>query len=141
MNTSALIQLWNLTQEHPGTSGALAAAGVLLGLYNGSRFPCDLTELRALDGNNLSAAITVISNDAQRCQMEVHEWLNRITGRNDFGPRFEHLAHQYTEFKRGRCKVNQLEPITPQSLKIIPSQKTRSAESLQTQDRLRAMTS
>lgn len=140
MNTAALIQLWNLTQEHPGTSGARAAASVLLGLYNGSRFPCDLTELRTLDGHNLSAAITVISNDAQRCQMEVHDWLNHITGRNDFGPRFERLAHQYTEFKRGRCKVKELEQITPQSLRIIASPKARSAESLQIQDRLNAMT-
>lgn len=123
MNTNALIQLWNVTQEHPGTSGARAATGVLLGLYNGTRFPCDLTDLRLLDGQNLSAAIAVIADDARHCQMEVHEWLNRITGRYDFGPRFEHLAHEYTIFKRGRCKVSELHPLQPARLRITPQEK------------------
>jgi hypothetical protein len=134
MNTNALIQLWNVTQEHSGTSGARAATGVLLALYNGARFPCDLTDLRLLDGQNLSAAIAVITNDAHRCQMEIHEWLNRITGRNDFGARFEHLAHEYTIFKRGRCKVKELHPLQPARLRITPNpdstrEKARSAES------------
>jgi len=123
MNTNALIQLWNVTQEHPGTSGARAATGVLLALYNGTRFPCDLTDLRLLDSQHLSAAIAVITNDAHRCQMEVHEWLNRITGRSDFGERFEHLAHDYTIFKRGRCKVNELRPLQPARLRITPQEK------------------
>tara|TARA_R110001592_G_scaffold350999_1_gene647767 strand:- start:5080 stop:5535 length:456 start_codon:yes stop_codon:yes gene_type:complete len=133
MNTKALIQLWNLTQEHAGTSGARAATGVLLALYNGTRFPCDLTDLRLLDGQNLSAAIAVITDDAQRCQMEIHEWLNRITGRTDFGTRFEHLAHEYTIFKRGRCKKNELRPLQPARLRITPNpdstrEKARSAK-------------
>ena len=64
MNTEALMQLWNLTQQHKGTSGARAAAGVLLGLYNGERFPFDLTELRVLDPKHLAAAMEVIGADA-----------------------------------------------------------------------------
>lgn len=104
MNTEALINLWNLTQQHPGTGGARAAAGVLLSLYNGERFPFDLTELRVFDPSNLEDAIAVIKCDAARCQKEVHEWLNQCSGRNDFGHRFEHLAHEYQCFKRGRCK-------------------------------------
>ena len=48
MNTQSLTKLWNHTQQHKGTSGARAAAGVLLGLYNGDRFPFDLTELRVI---------------------------------------------------------------------------------------------
>ena len=118
MNTTALIELWNLTQLHPGTSGARAAAGVLLGLYNGSRFPFDLTDLRVLDGPHLAAALAVISSDALRCQMEVHQWLNHLTGRRDFGQRFEHLAHEYQGFKRGRCKREWLEPLEPAHLLI-----------------------
>lgn len=118
MNTSALIQLWNVTQLHPGTSGARAAAGVLLGLYNGARFPFDLTDLRVLDGPHLAAALAVISSDALRCQMEVHQWLNHLTGRRDFGQRFEHLAHEYQCFKRGRCKREWLEPLEPGHLRI-----------------------
>lgn len=113
MNKNALIQLWNLTQLHPGTSGARAAAGVLLSLYNGSRFQLDLTELRLLDGSNLTAAMAVISDDARHCQQEIHQWLNLYTGRNDFGERFEHLAWEYSAYKRGRCKREYLSPVEP----------------------------
>ena len=118
MNTNALITLWNVTQEHIGTSGARAAAGVLLGLYNGNRFPLDLTELRCLDDGLRQAALAVIEADARRCQMEVHQWLNRLTGRNDFGQRFEHLAHEYACFKRGRCKRDYLVDLNPPRLRI-----------------------
>lgn len=116
MNMLALVELWNLTQQHSGTSGARVAAGVLLGLYNGDRFPFDLTELRALDRHNLDCALAVIGSDAGHCQMEVHEWLNRSSGRSDFGERFEHLAHEYARFKRGRCKKQGLRPVTPPRL-------------------------
>ena len=123
MNIESLIRLWNMTQEHVGTSGARVAAGVLLGLYNGDRFPFDLTELRALDPDNLTHALAVISSDAGRCQMEVHVWLNRVTDRNDFGPRFEHLAHEFICFKRGRCPKNQLRPVSPARLVLrMPAQ-------------------
>jgi hypothetical protein len=121
MDTKSLITLWNLTQQHKGTSGGRIAAGVLLGLYNGARFPFDLTELRSLDDNYRDAAINVILSDSTRCQHEVHEWLNRLTNRRDFGDRFEHLAHEYTTTKRGRCKVDYLteRPITPARLVIM----------------------
>lgn len=118
MNTAALVSLWNVTQHHHGTSGARAAAGVLLGLYNGTRFPFDLTELRVLDTAHLRAALEVITNDAARCQMEVHEWLNKLTDRRDFGKRFEYLAWEYGAFKKGRCKREYLETPSPSSLPI-----------------------
>lgn len=124
MNTQALIELWNVTQRHHGTSGGRAAAGVLLGLYNGTRFPMDLTDLRVLDNNNLRAAMEVMQEDASRCQMEVHEWLNQLTGRRDFGQRFEHLAHEYR--RKGRCKVAYLDPVSPKSL-LIGEPETASA--------------
>ena len=116
MDTKALIHLWNITQRHSGTSGGRAAAGVLLGLYNGSRFPFDLTDLRLLDAANLSAAIKVIFADAMRCQMEVHDWLNQLTGRTDFGQRFEHLAYDYG--RKGKCKKDWLQPLSPVYLMI-----------------------
>lgn len=118
MNTQALTTLWNVTQEHIGTSGARAAAGVLLGLYNGTRFPLDLTELRVLDDGLRTAALDVIRADATYCRMEVHEWLNRLTGRTDFGQRFEHLAHEYNCFKRGRCKRDYLVNLEPRRLTL-----------------------
>lgn len=120
MNAKSLVTLWNVTQAHVGTSGARIAAGVLLGLYNGTRFPFDLTELRVLDSELREAAFDVIKSDASYCQMEVHEWLNRLTGRRDFGQRFEHLAHEYGNFKRGRCKKDFLTDIQPTRLTLSP---------------------
>lgn len=122
MNTTALITLWNITQMHIGTTGARVAAGVLLGLYNGQRFPLDLTELRGLDPAHLDAAMEVIGSDARHCRKEVHEWLNQLTGRRDFGARFEHLAHEYRCFSRGRCKKAFLDeiPVTPERIVIRP---------------------
>jgi hypothetical protein len=119
MRFAPLVRLWNLTQQHHGTSGARAAAGVLLGLYNGTRFPFDLTDLRVLDSANLQDALDVITDDACRCQMEVHEWLNVIARRRDFGARFEHLAHEYGVFKRGRGKRAYLVALDPPNL-IVP---------------------
>ena len=117
MNVDALVRLWNVTQKHDaGTSGARAAALVLLGLYNGPRFPFDLTELRVLDSNNVRDALAVIAEDATRCQREVHSWLNVITGRTDFGERFEHLAHKFRV--KGRCKREHLRQLDPHVLLI-----------------------
>jgi len=129
MNTDALITLWNLTQQHPGTSGARVAAGVLLGLYNGERFPFDLTNLRSLDDRYRDAAINVILSDATRCQREVHDWLNQLTGRRDFGGRFEHLAHEYVSTRKGRCAKTYLteRPITPARLVIRQAEPMREA--------------
>lgn len=109
MDTKALISLWNHTQQHPGTSGARVCASVLLGLYNGARFPMDLTDLRLLDGALLGHALAVIANDATRCQREVHDWFNCITGQYGWGGRFEWLATDYKCFKRGACKLKDLE--------------------------------
>ncbi len=117
MNTEALIRLWNVTQRHDaGTSGARRAALVLLGLYNGPRFPFDLTDLRAVDTNIMNDALSVISEDARRCQREVHSWLNVLTGRTDFGERFEHLAWKF--HVKGRCKKDALRPLDPPTLII-----------------------
>ena len=84
------------------------AAKMLLGLYNGYRFQFDLTELRRLDADNLKRALALLEFDA-RPRMEVHEWLNRLYGRTDFGPRFEHLAHRWN--LKGKCKKQGLVPV------------------------------
>ena len=127
MNDQSLVHLWNMTQEQHGTSGARVAAGVLLGLYNGERFPFDLTELRVLDNDNLQHAINVIHSDARFCQMEVHRHLDLLAGRSDLGERFEHLAHDYRTFKRGRCAKAELVPVRPACLVLNkPSAEVRS---------------
>jgi hypothetical protein len=108
MNSKSLISVWNHTQQHKSTSGARVCAAVLLGLYNGARFPMDLTELRVLDPDLRDHCFKVIYSDAKHCQREVHEWLNCISGRRDLGTRFEELAWEYQCFKRGRCKASDL---------------------------------
>lgn len=88
--------------------GARVAARLLLGLYNGARFPFDLTDLRLLDGQMLTEALALMRFDSRpRC--EVHQWLNQIHGRQDFGMRFEHLAHMWGI--KGKCAKKYLEPV------------------------------
>lgn len=110
MNIKSLIRLWNHTQQHVGTSGARVCAAVLLGLYNGVRFPMDLTDLRLLDGKLLAAALDVIGADSRHCVQEVHVWLNYLSRHSDFGDRFEVLAWEYDCFKRGRARKDSLSP-------------------------------
>lgn len=110
---AALISLWNLTQEHPGTGGATAAVHILLGFYNSARFPVPLHLLRSFDSNNLAAALTVIER-AARGTAELHTVLNNITGRTDFGLRFEQLAYDYK--LKGRAKKAHLAPFAPPSM-------------------------
>ncbi|MDA8455280.1 hypothetical protein M4R22_10955 [Acidovorax sp. GBBC 3334] len=93
------------TQDH---SAPRVAARLLLGLYNGDRFQFDLTDLRLLDASNLRRALALLEFDA-RPRMEVHQWLNRIYGRTDFGARFEHMAHRWNV--KGKCKKAWLEPV------------------------------
>ena len=88
--------------------GARVAARLLLGLYNGYRFAFDLTDLRLLDGANLKRALALLEFDATP-RMEVHEWLNRLYGRTDFGMRFEHLAHSWN--LKGKCRKEGLEKV------------------------------
>lgn len=114
MNAKSLIRLWNHTQQHNGTSGARICASVLLGLYNGDRFPMDLTDLRSLDPPLREAALNVIEADASVTLREVHNWLNVLSARTDFGERFEWLASDYKCFKRGAITRKELEEDYPE---------------------------
>lgn len=75
-------------------SEARICTSVLLGLYNGHRFPFDLTDLRLLDRLNKQAAMVTIAFDSP-CKMEVHSWLDLITNQSDMGTRFEYLAFKF----------------------------------------------
>jgi hypothetical protein len=59
---------------------AIVVAKVLLGLFNGRRFPFDLTELRRLDDSVLADCLALMRMDA-RPVMELHNLL-------DGGPQF-----------------------------------------------------
>lgn len=103
---AALVRVWKQAQEFH--SGAKVCATLLLGLYNGRRFPFDLTELRRLDGNNLNDCLTVLRMDA-RPTAEVHELLNSLYGVSDMGARFEHLAYDWR--MKGAVKKADLPPL------------------------------
>ncbi|MDH1253060.1 hypothetical protein N5C67_10385 [Comamonas thiooxydans] len=87
---------------------ARAAAGVLLSFYNGYRFQFDLTDLRVLDERHLQMALVLMKFDAL-IRREVHEHLNLMYGRTDFGMRFEHIAHKWR--MKGKCKRDHLNPV------------------------------
>lgn len=104
----AVLRLFNLARVHLGTSGGNAAAKLLLGLYNGRRFPFDLTDLRVFDPANLEAAFTTMLSDASRCWCEVHMLIDAILGVSTTGAQFERWAYDLR--LKGRCsKDNYLE--------------------------------
>lgn len=65
----ALKRLLKVAQGHSGQCRVIA--GFLLGLYNGSRFKCDLTDFRLLDAALFDDCLTVLRMDYQP-QQEVH---------------------------------------------------------------------
>lgn len=105
----ALSKFFFLAWRHDH-GGARVAARLLLSMYNGTRFPFDLTDLRLLDAGLLEDALTLMRFDA-RLHREVHDWLDVIYGRGDFGARFEHLAHNWR--MKGKCKKEWLQPLKP----------------------------
>lgn len=92
---------------------ARIAATMLLNFYNGHRFQFDLTDLRLLDERHLTMALTLMRFDAQLSR-EVHEHLNHMYSRTDFGPRFEHLAHKWS--LKGKCLKSHLSKVPPVTL-------------------------
>jgi hypothetical protein len=98
---AAIKAIYEAAQRMLDTGGGSRCAKVLLGLYNGNRFPFDLTDLRCLDGNLYSAALAVIDMDARRTYCEVHELLNAIyaDGRN-VGAELENWAYRLRWGKR-----------------------------------------
>lgn len=103
----ALVHLWFMGQRD--SSSEKAAAKLLLGLYNGLRFPYDLTDLRLFDESNLQRVLLVLEMDA-RPKAEVHVLLARALGDSvhDMGQRFEYRALDLR--LKGAAKRNQLGP-------------------------------
>jgi hypothetical protein len=65
-------RLWRIAQSDTGQSGVVAM--FLLGLYNGPRFPFDLTELRRLDSSLFDDCILVLTLEKFPI-MEIHRRL------------------------------------------------------------------
>lgn len=83
LGEAALRRLLPIAQGCTGQSERVAR--ILLGLYNGHRFPLDLTNLRSLDYPIMEDVIAVLRMDANARQ-EVHRYFE------DGGRIFEQLA-------------------------------------------------
>lgn len=94
----ALLKVWETAQNDHG--GSSVCAKLLLGLYNGSRFPFDLTELRRLDTSLMVAVLQVIEMDSVP-QKEVHVHLGELLRARHMGYRFELMACRWR--LKGRC--------------------------------------
>lgn len=68
------------------TGQARKVAAFLLGLYNGDRFPFDLTDLRGLDDELFEDCMAVLRMDARLTRQEVHNYFDRG------GQKFERLV-------------------------------------------------
>lgn len=65
------------------------AARFVLGLYNGSRFPFDLTDLRCVDESIFEDCMCALRMDARAMEKEVHKYFV------DGGQRFEGIAENW----------------------------------------------
>ena len=67
---TAIQRLYPVARRDTGQSRVVAR--FLLGLYNGTRFPFDLTDLRLLDNALFEDCMAVLRMDARQCVQEVH---------------------------------------------------------------------
>lgn len=88
----ALRRLLPIAQGNSGQSRRVAL--VLLGCYNGYRFPLDLTNLRSLDYNIMEDCLAVLRMDAN-CYQEVHTYFENGSAI------FEQLASDWNAEKKG----------------------------------------
>lgn len=87
---AALHRLMPIAQGDSG--GSKRVATFLLGCYNGTRFPFDLTDFRQLDQGIFNDCIAVLRMD-RRCEREVHCYFN------DGSALFESLADRWVPKK------------------------------------------
>ena len=92
LGEAALRRLLPIARGNTGQCRRVAA--VLLSLYNGHRFPLDMTNLRSLDYEILLDCLAVIRMDGNARQ-EVHDYFD------NGGEIFEQLAEDWGFNKRG----------------------------------------
>lgn len=69
---AALFRLYEFAQGDTGQCRTIV--WFLVGLYNGSAYPFDLTELRGIDDALFEDCMAVLRMDARHCVQEVHEY-------------------------------------------------------------------
>lgn len=105
----AVHRLFETARKNWDTGGGGTVARLLLGIYNGTRFPFDLTDLRRLDGKNLDMALTVLRMDARYCRAEVHVILSALLDDMTVQSRMECWA--YDMGLKGRAKKAEIEEL------------------------------
>lgn len=106
----AALCLYKLVKRCRDTSGGIRATKFLLGLYNGYRFPFDMTDLRSFDSKNFEAAITLLRLEHDSRWVEIHILLDAILGSgSNCGAEFENWAYDLRLPKR--CKKDNLPPL------------------------------
>lgn len=103
---AALEGLYTTGKRLWDTGGGGVCVRLLLGCYNGTRFPFDLTDLRRLDNSGLDMALTVLRMDA-RCRAEVHVILGHLLSDRMVQARFERWAFDLG--LKGRAKKADVE--------------------------------
>jgi hypothetical protein len=93
----ALYRLYEVACRDSGQCRIIAC--FLLGLYNGRRFPFDLTELRAIDDALYEDCMQVLHMDARVTRREVHTYFD------DGNKKFERLAHDSKIVDRTRLEA------------------------------------
>ena len=97
---SALADLWEMAKRDHG--GAKVVGRFLLGLYNGRRFPFDLTDLRCLDQARFEQCIEVLRMDyTPRAEVHVLLGIYLAPDGSPLGFEFESLAYRLGV--KGRC--------------------------------------
>jgi hypothetical protein len=93
----ALQRLYALAIDYGDDHGGVAAR-FLLGLYNGARFPFDLTDLRLLTDEQFDDCMAVLRVDARFTRREVHTYFDRG------GRKFEDLVSAWNVVDVERLK-------------------------------------
>ena len=104
---AAISTLYEFARQHTWSSSGKAVIRLLLGLYNGTRFQFDLTDLRLLDRQNLHAALDTLRLAGGLTRCEVHDLLDAIYGDGySTQAEFEHWAFDWK--LKGRCTKENL---------------------------------
>jgi hypothetical protein len=96
VGVAALRRLLAVAENHSGQCRHVAR--FLLGLYNGDRFPFDLTDFRCIDDALYEDCMRVLRMDARACIQEVHTYFH------DGGRRWEALGEQWRVVEAGMLK-------------------------------------
>jgi len=88
LGVPALEQLIEIAEANASGQAAYVSR-FLLALYNGSRFPFVLTDLRRLDASIKDDCLAVLEMDMKACKQEIHLYVENGTHR------FEVMAQRY----------------------------------------------